>query len=391
MTSETVIDDPAPPAEYGLDRPPRLRFRSGDRELTLRVGDKAPVGSATYVAGAEDEPVYTVASYRLTSLEKSLDELRERRPLRFDREAAAELRVRWKGGAVRVVRDEQAPDTWRLVEPLAAEADDRAIEKALSDLEFLRAAGFDDAPDSPAQKVLEDPVLTVEVVNRADGKESAVRLAVGPPDKEGKRPAKSDAAATVYQLAAGALEDFPRAVDAYRKKTLASYVHDEARRFELAFHAEGAGESLLVTGKREGDVWTTEPEAMKPDAAAQLVRELSGLEGAKIAAESAGPKERAALGLDPPRVVLRVFGGADPAKEETLAEVQLGMADESRGIAAKRPDRETIFWLPYERSDSLPTSAEAFREKFVAPAAEPTPEPDAVPPSADAPVAPPTP
>jgi hypothetical protein len=379
LTSDTVIAEPEPPAEYGLAAPPKVRFRAGDRELALRIGDRAPVGAATYVATAADEPVYTVQSFRVASLDKTLDELRERRPLRFDREAAAELRVRWKGGAARAVRDEEAPDAWHLVEPLRAEADAAAIDKALSDLEFLRAAGFDDAPDSPQRKALEDPVLSIEVVSRADGKESSVRFALGPPDPDGKRAAQTGTSDTVYQLAAGALEDFPRTVDAFRKKTLSSYVPDEARRFELAFHAEGAGESLLITGRREGDAWTTEPEAMKPDAAAQLVRELSGLEGAKIAAETLGEKERAALGLAPPRALIRVFGGPDPAKDEALAEVHLGVGDEKRGIAAKRADRETIFWLPWERHESIPTSLEAFRERFVAAADAPAAPADAAP------------
>ena len=68
------------------------------------------MGSATYVATADEKSVYTVQSFRLTSFDKTLDELRERRPLRFDGEAVAELRVRWKGGAARAVRDEEAPD-----------------------------------------------------------------------------------------------------------------------------------------------------------------------------------------------------------------------------------------------------------------------------------------
>ena len=109
---------------------------------------------------------------------------------------------------------------------------------------------------------------------------------------------------------------------------------------------------------------------------------------AQTAAESLGEKERAALGLAPPRAVIRVFGGPDPAKEETLAEVHLGVADEKRGIAAKRADRETIFWLPWERHESIPTSAEAFRERFV-PAAEAPPEGEEAPqPAEEAPAAP---
>lgn len=386
LSSEATVDDPAGPAEYGLDAPPKIRFRAGDRDFVLRVGDKTPIGASSYVAGAEDTPVYVVPTFEVASLDKTLDELRDRRPLRFDREAAVELRVRWRNGSARLVRDEQDPEAWRLVEPLAAAADARTVSRALSDLEFLRAVGFEDAPTAARRKELEQPELTVEIVTRADAEQATARLALGPADPGGKRVAEGAVAGTLYQIAAGALEEFPRSVDAFREKSLARYVADEARRFELAFHEPDAGATFLVTGTRDGQTWRTEPEAMKPEAAALLVRELSGLEAKAIAAESLGPKQHAELGLDPPRVVIRVLGGREDRAEGTLAEVQLGVADPKRGIAAKRADRETIFWLPFERSESLPTSAAAFRERFLAPA-----EPAAVPEEAAHPGAAPVP
>ena len=62
----------------------------------------------------------------------------------------------------------------------------------------------------------------------------------------------------------------------------------------------------------------------------------------------------------------RVFGGPEAGSDELLAEVQLGITDAARGIAAKRPDRETIYWLPVERGEQIPTSPEALRERFLA-------------------------
>jgi hypothetical protein len=368
LRSEARIDDPAAPAEYGLEAQPKVRFRAGDRELVLRVGSRSPVGGNTYAAAAEDKPVYAVASHRVASLDRSLDDLRDKRPMRFDREAVVEIRERWKGGAVRLVRDEQDPEAWRLAEPLAAPADPRNVSKLLSDLEFLRAVGFDDAPAAAAAKGLAQPDLQIELVMRADGKESTARFLLAPKDGDAKR-ARGNASESVYKLPVTALDDMPRSVDAWRDKQVARFLEHEARRFELAFHAEGAGESVVVTGRRKDGTWSSEPEPMRPEAAAQLVMELSGLDAAKIAAESLGPKERAALGLEPPRVVARVFGGPEEADDAPLAELQLGVADEARGIAAKRPDRDTVYWLPFERAAQIPTSLEALREKF-APAPE---------------------
>jgi hypothetical protein len=367
LAAEATIDDPAPLAEYGLEGPPRVRFRAGERELALRVGSRSPVGANSYVATSEDKPVYAVQSFRLTSLERSLDDLRDKRPMRFDREAVTELRVRWKGGAARIVRDAEDRSEWRLAEPLEAAADARAVSKALSELEFVRATGFDDAPSSQLRASLEQPELAVELVTRADGKEGTARFALGAAGEGGVRPARGNAAEAVYRLPAGALDDFPRSVDAWRDKQLTSFVEAEARRFELAFHAEAAGESLLLSGRREGETWVTEPDAMKPEAARDLVLELSSLDAARIAAESLGAAERTALGLDPPRVVVRVLGGAEEGSDGLLAELQLGVSDAARGIAAKRPDRETIYWLPFERGEQIPTSAEALRERFLAP------------------------
>ncbi len=388
LQSEAAIDDPAPLAEYGLEGPPRVRFRAGDRELELRVGGRSPLGGNTYAATAAAKPVYAVAGYRATALERNLDDLRDKRVMRFERDAVVELRVRWKDGAARLVRDDQDPEVWRLAEPLAAAADAGAVSKALSDLEFLRASGFDDAPDAAVRKALERPELAVELVTRADGKEGVARLALGAA-KEGSRPARGSASEAVYRLPGGALDDFPRSVLGWRDKEVARFLPSEARRFELAFHAEGAGESLLVSGRREGEAWKTEPEVLKAGAVESLLGELSGLEAQAIAAESMGERERAGLGLAPPRAVVRVFGGPEPGSDAPLAEVHLGVARPESGIAAKRPDRETVYWLPFERGEQIPVSAEALRERFVAPAETPAPAaPAEAPPEVEAPAPP---
>jgi hypothetical protein len=374
LRSEATIDEPGPLAEYGLEGAPAVRFRAKGEEHVLRVGGRSPVGANTYVATAADRPVLVVASYRTASLERSLDDLREKRLARFDRDAVVEARVRWKGGAVRLLRDEQDPEAWRVVEPLEVAADGRTVSKLLSDLEFLRATGFDDEPSPEVRKRLEAPELEVELRTKADGKEGSVRVALGAADGA-NLPARGQVEGAVYELPAGRLSDFPRSVDAYRDKSLARFVESEARRFELAFHGEGAGESLVVTGTREGDGWTTAPEALDPQKVDAFLRELSALDGASVAAESMGAAERARLGLEPPRALLRVFGGPEEGADAPLAEVHLGALDAKRGIPARRPDREIVYFVAGERAEELPVSLEALRARFLAKAPEPTEAP----------------
>jgi hypothetical protein len=280
-----------------------------------------------------------------------------------------EARVRWAGGGVRLVRDEQDPEAWRVVEPLETAADGRTVSKLLADLEFLRATSFDDAPSAEVTKSLDAPELAIELRTKADGKEGAVRVAFGEAH-DGELPARGEVEGAVYELPAGRLADFPRSVDAYREKTLARFVESEARRFELAFHGEGEAQSHVVGGQREGEGWKTAPETLDPEKALGLVRELSGLEAKSIAAEAMGPAERAKLGLEPPRAVLRAFGGPEEGADAPLAEVHLGTLDPQRGLAARRPDRETVYWLAPERAAELPTSLEALRAGFLAKPAE---------------------
>ncbi|MGI9432716.1 MAG: DUF4340 domain-containing protein, partial [Myxococcota bacterium] len=145
LMSESAFDEPAPLAEYGLDGEPVVRFEAGEGGGALRVGKASPVGTNTYVATAADSPVYVVETYRTTALQKSLDDLREKRILDFDERQLRRLALRWPSGGVVLTRDsEETP--WRVIEPLDDAADDATVDRLVSDLRYLRAIGFDDAP-----------------------------------------------------------------------------------------------------------------------------------------------------------------------------------------------------------------------------------------------------
>jgi hypothetical protein len=366
LASEASFEEPAPLDEYGLGGAPRVRFEAGDRSGALRVGKTSPVGSNTYVATEADAPVHVVETFRATAFEKSLDDLREKRILDFDERQLRRIALRWPDGHVLLTREsDEAP--WRVVEPVADSADGPTVDRLVSDLRYLRATGFDDEPGDDASLGLAPSAFEAELeVESGAGEPRRLRLAIGGVSSEDKRAVRTKRPGMVYEIAAAGLDDFARRVDAYRDRELLRFAAGDAERVEILFQ-EG-GQSHAVTATRSEEGWTSSPESLADARIARLVSELAGLRAGGIAAESAGAAELAGMGLAPPRVIVRVFGAEDDAAEgevPLLAELELGVSDEDRGIVARRPDRETVYVAEYALAEHVPIGLDALRDRFV--------------------------
>src|SRR5215472_15449003 len=84
LNSESVVEEKATDLEaYGLAIPSvdLAITMSGDKAYQLRLGDDTPTGGATYAVVANDPRVFTVASYVKNSLDKGLNDLRDKRLL----------------------------------------------------------------------------------------------------------------------------------------------------------------------------------------------------------------------------------------------------------------------------------------------------------------------
>jgi hypothetical protein len=377
LTSQSVYAEPQAPEVYGLGEGAlELEFEVDGGTHRVRIGDKTPMGSNTYVSVGGSDPVYSVASFATNALRKTLDELRDKRVSHFDTAAVDRVEVRWRGGG-RVVLA-RAGEGWRLLEPIEGPADSTTVESLLTDLSFLRATGFVDAPPPDAEVGLDDPefavTLTGATADAADGgaegagaPEAApalrIQLAIGSAVDEGSRLARG-AAASLYRIPAERIDDFPRELVAYRFKDLADFPQADAKRVEIAFQrrmssAEGDAPLELVATRSETS-WVAEPEDFQPGKLASLVSELSRLRADDILADAMGPEELAALGLSPPNVRIRVYGEA----EEPLAEVLLGGARDDGRVAAQAAGNPMVFALDESVAEYVPLSLDAFRSRF---------------------------
>ncbi|MCP5068872.1 MAG: DUF4340 domain-containing protein, partial [bacterium] len=357
LVTESVFDDPEPRESYGLAGDPDVRATAGEREVALILGDPVPTGGNSYVAAEGDARVFSVATHRLGAMRKSLAELRDSRVLDFDLDAVRAVEVRWQDGGVGIAKQ---GDIWRLHKPLDAEADESAVSGLLSDLRFLRAEGYLDAPDDAQQAAFDSPAYRVILHGEQDAILADLQIA-GAGDGTNRIAKGRDG--HLYEIAQSRFDDLPRTVVAFRFKELSRFEVNDAARFELTFRE--ADEDLTIQARlTEQGAWEAQPEALAPGKASRLLSELSTLEAVGIAAESMGEEELAGMGLAPAGAVLRVY----PAEEggEPLAELSLGRIEPGRGIAAQRAGDPIVYWLDASLSEHLPVDLEAWRARFLA-------------------------
>lgn len=389
IASEGAIEEPQAAEVYGLgEGAKQVRFETAQGAHTLLLGHKTPVDYNTYARVDDGSRVYTVPSYRAGSFERALLDLRERRVMRFDREAAVKIDARWPGGGVVL---EKHGDAWQLTSPIEGPADEQTVDDLLANLTFLRADGFVDDPGPDDESGFEEPAFAVSVWTRAGESEelSESHLVMGAAMPGAVRRVRG-AEASLYEVASERINDFERRVAAYRFRTLGDFTASAATTLVIEFPATPGAERITATLGDDG--WTSEPEALAPGMLARMVTELSRLRADDIEADAMSERELASHGLAPPRVRLQALGeaaegGGDP---EVLGVVELGDFDNTHGILARVPDSPIVYRLDYALAEHLPLSLDALRNRFVskqAPGDDSDAEPDAtpapVPPSSD--------
>jgi hypothetical protein len=380
MDGGLPLEDPQGLEVYGLEALEReVRFRAGDAERALRIGNRTPLGANSYVTLIDSDAVFTVASASVTALSKSFDDLREKKLLDFDREAVEHIAVDWPDGGVVLQRSDAGEPRWHLVQPVAGPADDETVTRLLSTLAFLRADGFVDEPLGDEDAGLARPMFKVRLTGSGAGDAAEpfeATLAIGSGSAEGARLARG-AEPGLYRLEEDRVGDLPVTVVAFRDKQVARFPASEAKRVEIQFASEG-GSVSLVAERAEGG-WNCEPEAFEAGQIDAMVGALADLRAIDIAAESMGDDELAGLGLQPANVVFKVLGAApEEGDPPVLALVQLGTLRGSEGILTRRAQDGTVYVIGLDESEYLPISYEAFANHFrTAPPTEP-PSADAV-------------
>jgi hypothetical protein len=327
INRRTLEGSPERLKEYGLQDPAlRISVEAGEGEaLTFTFGKQDPIQMNHY-ARAEDGTVFLAPTEIFTELNRSVQELRY--PYAFTVGPAGITRISfariWSGKepsgdepapaageeSVQVVmaRDD-AESPWRMVAPVEAPASQEPINILAQELQYLRATGHIDTPESLSDYGLEPPNARVTLQAGADPEQT---LFIGGLDMsgepEGKLFAKLADQPGVFLIDGHLISLLPSRPDSFRDRRVLTGTIGDVQRIDFAWEEE---QYSIERGTDDGwHITLPEPRDTDQETVSALLAYLKGLEGAAFDEGSAEEQ-----GLAPPQaeITLHRAAGQDPS------------------------------------------------------------------------------
>lgn len=272
LSSERLIDAKAGNlAEFGLAQP-AVEIdvtEKNNKTQKLLIGDSTPTGNAAYVALAGDPRVFTLENYNKNSLDKSENDLRDKRLLIFDQDKLSRVELDAKKQDIEFGRNK---DQWQIVKPEPLRADDSSVQTLIDKLADARmdlsaSAGDDAQKKAVAAFASGTAVATAKVTDASGTQELQIRK-----DKNDYY-AKSSDIQGVYKVGSDLGLALDKGLDDFRNKKLFDLGFTDPDKIEFQ---DGPKTYYLTKG---GPDWWL-PDGKKADAIGaetfeQRVRDLS--------------------------------------------------------------------------------------------------------------------
>jgi len=189
---------------YGLDQPAvEIDVTEKDNKTQrLLIGDETPTGSAVYAMLAGDPRIFTMASYLKTSLDKGLDDFRNKKL--FDIGFGDPARIEMRSGAKAYFLSKGGPDWWSNGKKMDA----ASVEDFISKLRDLTASKF-------VESGFANPAIEITVTSDDGKRGEKASIAKSGSHYIGKRENEP----TLYELDSNAIAALQKAVDEIKPST----------------------------------------------------------------------------------------------------------------------------------------------------------------------------
>ena len=248
LNGDNVVEQKAGDVtQYGLNPPAEtvvIGLKNG-KSKTLLVGDEAPTGGEVYAMAMGDSKVYTMASYNRNSVDKSVNDLRDKRLLTFSQDSLARVELSSKGQDIEFGKNNQGD--WQILKPGPYRADGLQVDelvRKLKDAKMDLAGSEDDRKKAAAAFASATPVATAKVTDGSGAQELQVRK-----DKAGDYYAKSSVVEGVWKSTSELGDGLNKTVDDFRNKKLFDFGFDDPNKIEMH---DGAKSYFFTRG---GDKW----------------------------------------------------------------------------------------------------------------------------------------
>src|ERR1700674_4015895 len=331
LNADTVVEAKAADlAPYGLTHPTldvQIVKKDGKTD-NLLIGDETPTGSGSYAKLANDARVFTIGSFVKTSIDKTPNDLRDKRLLTFDSDKLTRVELQAKNENVEFGKNNQ--NEWQILKPRPLRADGSQVDTLVNNLKDVRMDLSDDAKKAAAAFASGTRVATATVADAGGNQTIEVRK-----DKDNYY-AKSTAVAGIYKVSADFGKNLDKKLDDFRNKKL----------FEFGFSDPSKIELKTATYTKNGDKWMSGSKTMDNGSVQNLIDKLRDLTAATFEDKAAG----------------------DPAFEATVPS-NMGKRVEKVTISkqgdkyfAKRGDEPGIYGLDGKAAEDLQKAASDVKE-----------------------------
>jgi hypothetical protein len=246
LTSERLVEEKASDlVPYGLSDPALTATITEKNNQTqkLLLGDQTPAGNAVYAKLENDPRVFIIASYNKSSIDKTSNDLRDKRLLTVDADKISKVELIARKDDIEFGRNK---DSWQIVKPKPLRADGGQVEELLRTLTDARMdlSGTDqDAGKIASTFASATPVATAKVTSESGTQELQVRK------NKDDYYANSSAVEGVYKVPSSLGKAVDKGLEDFRNKKLFDLGFSDPHKVEI----RDATKSYFLT--KGGDDW----------------------------------------------------------------------------------------------------------------------------------------
>jgi hypothetical protein len=327
LNSERVIEDKAADLKpYGLN-PPNVEINIAEKDnksQKLVLGDDTPAGSGVYAMLAGDPRVFTIASFNKSSINKSLNEFRDKRLLQVNVDQVSRIELLRKNQTIEFGRTK---DTWQILQPKPMRADGLQVSQFMQKLTDAKMdlAGSGDAKESAAAFISGTPVATAKLTDPSGTQTLQIKKS------KNDYYAKSSAVDGVYKVNADLGQAVDKEVDDFRNKKLFDFGFNDPDKIE--FHSGAKAAALTKTGND----WLSNSKKMDADSVQSLVSNLSFIAADKFVDS----------GFENPTIEATVISSNGSHTEK------ISLAKTADGYIAKRDNDTSLYHVQSSSVDAI--------------------------------------
>ena len=273
LNSDRLVEEKASNlSQYGLaDAPFEAAITEKDNKTQkLLLGDKTPSDNAVYAKLDGDPRVFTIATYEKNNIDKSFNDLRDKRLITANQDKISKVELMAKKQDIEFGRNK---DEWQLVKPKPLRADGTQVDDLVRNLADakMELGSADDSKKIAAAFASAAPVATAKVTDESGTQELQVRK------NKDDYYAKSSVVEGIYKVPSSLGQAMDKGLDDFRNKKLFDLGYSDPNKIEIH---DGSKSYFLTHGGE--DWWNGSGQKLDIGSAQSLIDKVRDLSATKF-------------------------------------------------------------------------------------------------------------